>query len=404
MPGDKSISHRALMLNAIAVGRARVTGLSPGADLASTASCLRALGVAIEGDLVEGRGLDGLRPPAGPLDCGNSGTTMRLLAGILAGRPFTTTLVGDESLSGRPMGRVAEPLRLMGARVAESPLTIKGGRLRGIDHRPPVASAQVKSAIILAGLQATGETSVTEPAATRNHTELMLIAMGADVRTNGRRVSVRPGRLASVDVTVPGDLSAAAFWLVLGGLYPGARLTVPGVGVNESRAGLLRVLEGCGIRVAARFPRRSGGEPVADLEVDGGGWQLAPLRLAGALSAAVIDEIPVLAVAAALLPGRSVIRDAAELRVKESDRIAAMAEGLQAMGARVLATADGFEIEGGLPLEGARVRSFGDHRVAMALAVAGVFAGGTTEIDDPGCVTISYPGFWEELDALGALC
>jgi 3-phosphoshikimate 1-carboxyvinyltransferase len=402
LPGDKSISHRALMLNAVADGEARVEGLSGGADVASTAGCLRALGVEIEDGRVAGGGLAGLREPSGPLDCGNSGTTMRLLAGLLAGRPFPVTLVGDGSLSRRPMDRVAAPLRLMGASAETEPLRVGGGApLRGITYESPVASAQVKSAVLLAGLSAEGPTSVVEPAPTRDHTERMLEAMGAPVAREGRRVTVTGpvDALRPLDVVVPRDLSAAAFWLVAASLHGAARVRLPGVGVNPTRTALLDLLEAAGVRVARLNPRLAGVEPVADLEVATTTVGRA-FEVAGTTAAELIDELPVLAVAAALLPGTSRITGARELRVKESDRVAAMAAGLAAMGGDVTELPDGWEIRGPRHLEGARVASAGDHRVAMALAVAGLLADGETEIEDAECVDISYPGFWDQLEAL----
>jgi len=402
VPGDKSISHRALILNAVAEGVARLHGLSTGADVASTAGCLRALGVEIEGELVVGRGLHGLREPSGPLDCGNSGTTMRLLAGVLAAAPFSVTLVGDASLSRRPMDRVAEPLRAMGARAETDPLRVGGGgRLRGIDYPLPVASAQVKSALLLAGLFASGRTRLHQPAPTRDHTERMLAVMGAPVEVDGLVVSIRGpvGRLRPLELTVPGDLSAAAFWLVAAALHPSAHVRLPGVGVNPTRAALLEVLARAGIEVRRSQERLQGGEPVADLEVATAPAPRA-FAVAGAEVAALIDELPVLAVAAAVLPGTTRITGAEELRVKESDRIRAMAVGLTAMGAEVSELPDGWEIRGPRSLHGARVDAFGDHRVAMALAVAGLLAEGSTEIEGAECVAISYPGFWETLESL----
>lgn len=402
LPGDKSISHRALLLNAVADGQARVSGLSSGADVISTAVCLRALGVEVEDAHVVGRGLDGLKEPVGPLDCGNSGTTMRLLAGLLAGRQFRVTLVGDESLSRRPMERVAAPLRLMGARADTAPLRVGGGgELHGIDYRSPVASAQVKSAILLSALSAEGTTRIVEPAQTRDHTERMLAAMGAPVAQAGLAVSLTGpvAGLHPLDVAVPGDLSAAAFWLVAAGLHPDAYVRLSAVGVNPTRSAILHLLDCAGINVARSRPRLAGAEPVADLEV-GTLRSGRPFAVGGTRVAELIDELPVLAVAAALLPGTSRITGAGELRVKESDRVAAMAAGLVAMGADVTELADGWEIRGPRLLEGARVASFGDHRVAMALAVAGLLADGKTEIEDAECVAISYPGFWDHLESL----
>lgn len=402
LPGDKSISHRALMLNGVAGGEARVTGLSEGADVGSTAGCLRSLGVEIEGERVVGRGLGGLVEPAGPLDCGNSGTTMRLLAGLLAGRPFESTLVGDESLSRRPMERVAAPLRLMGAQAETGPLRVGGGGpLRGIEYEMPVASAQVKSAVLLAGLSAEGRTSVREPAPSRDHTERMLRAMAAEVTNENGCVAVSGlgAPLQPLDVEVPGDLSAALFWLVASVLHGTGPVRLPAVGVNPTRTAALDVLERLGATIAFSHRRLVGEEPVADLEV-GPAPALRAFQISGAEVAGVIDELPVLAVAAAVLPGISRITDAGELRLKESDRIAAMADGLNAMGADVLELPDGWEIRGPRHLEGARVDSLGDHRVAMALAVAGLLAEGDTAIEGADSVEISYPGFWDQLEAL----
>ena len=403
VPGDKSISHRALMLNAVATGRARVTHLSAGADVSSTAACLRALGVKIDEGHVRGVGLGGLQAPAGPLDCGNSGTTMRLLAGLLAPQPFESVLVGDESLSRRPMDRVARPLAQMGGHAEAGPPLRVGGewtpRRTVFDFSHDAPSAQVKSAILLAGL-ASEETQVIERVKTRDHTERMLAAMGAPIEVDGLCVRVRRAmQLHAVDVAVPGDLSAAAFWLVAGAAHPDAAILLPGVGVNPTRAALLDVLAEAGLLVARGRTIDQAGEPVADLQV-GSALDARPFEIAGERAAELIDELPILAVAAATIPGRTVITGARELRVKESDRVAAMTEGLRAMGAEVEELDDGWVIRGGRPLAGARVGSRGDHRVAMALAVAGLLADGETEIEDAECVAISYPGFWDDLDRL----
>jgi 3-phosphoshikimate 1-carboxyvinyltransferase len=326
---------------------------------------------------------------------------MRLLAGVLAAQEFTSELTGDDSLRRRPMDRVVGPLSEMGARAEWPPLRV-GGRLplHGIELTQPVASAQVKSAILFAGLFADGSTTVIEPAPTRNHTELMLRAMGAEVTVEGVRVSVvKTQSLAPLDIDIPGDFSAAAFWLVAGGLIPGSRIRVPGVGVNPTRTALVGVLRDSGFQITLANERTAGGEPVADIEV-GPAERLQPIDISGSLASELIDELPVLAVAATQAPGRSLIADAAELRVKESDRIAAMAEGLAAMGADITAEDDGWTIRGRRELEGARVRSFGDHRVAMALAIAGLLADGVTEIEGAECVEISYPGFFDQLESL----
>jgi 3-phosphoshikimate 1-carboxyvinyltransferase len=395
VPGDKSISHRALIFNAVADGPARIDNLASGEDVASTAACLRALGVRIGPEGVAGVGIDGLKAPQGPLDCGNSGTTMRLLAGLLAGRPFETELVGDASLTRRPMGRVAEPLAAMGARVSLDPLRVGGGHLHGVEHRMETPSAQVKSALLLAGLQAEGVTRVVEPVRTRDHTERMLAAMGAPISVDGTAVEVRrAGRLEPLSLRVPGDLSGAAFWIVAAAFHPKARVELPEVGVNPTRAGILGLLP-----VARTEERLEGGEPVATLRaatLPG----LKPWPWSDRLSAELIDELPVLAVAATQLDGRTVISGAAELRVKESDRVAAMTAGLTAMGASIEERPDGWVIDGPTRLRGAAVESFGDHRVAMALAVAGLLAEGETEIAGAECVAISYPGFWDDLETL----
>jgi 3-phosphoshikimate 1-carboxyvinyltransferase len=403
LPGDKSISHRALILGALADGWSRIHGLSTGADVQSTTACLRALGADIEESAVRGFGLDGVRKAVGPLDCGNSGTTMRLLAGLLAAQGFVSELTGDESLTRRPMDRVVKPLVEMGAHAQWPPLRV-GGRLplHGIEYRMPVASAQVKSALLLAGLFAEGATSVIEPVRTRDHTERMLRSMGVDVRTEGGRVEVgKADRLAPLDIEVPGDLSAATFWLVAGGLVPGSTLRLPGTGVNPTRTAILDLLRASGFGIEASGERLSAGEPVADLDVHAQPG-VRSLNVSGAMAAEMIDELPVLAVASTQLAGASRISGAAELHVKESDRIAAMAEGLAAMGAKVTALDDGWIVEGPCVLQGARVRSRGDHRVAMALAVAGLLADGVTEIEDAECVEISYPGFFDQLESLTA--
>jgi 3-phosphoshikimate 1-carboxyvinyltransferase len=401
LPGDKSISHRALLLNALAEGTSQIEGLSAGADVASTAGCLRALGVEIENGRVHGVGLHGLQPPAGPLDCGNSGTTMRLIAGVAAGQPFPMTLVGDASLSRRPMDRVAKPLLQMGAQASTSPLRVRGGNIHAIEYHPPVASAQVKAALLLAGLWAKGETRVVETVPTRDHTERMLAAMGASVEVAATTVKLRgpAQKLNPLSLTVPGDISAAAFWLIAGAIHPDAEITLRGVGVNPTRIGLLTLLARSGAEVEVSEQPDAGAEPVADLSVVTAS-SLKAMQIGGGEVAGLIDELPVLAVAATAMPGVSQIRDAGELRVKECDRIAAMAEGLQSMGAAVEELPDGWQIAGPSRLKGTRVRSFGDHRVAMALAVAGLIAEGETEIDDPACVTISYPTFWTDLESL----
>ena len=401
VPGDKSVSHRVLILGSIADGETRFRGLSGGADVKSTASCIEALGVEIADSTVRGVGMDGLVGAAAPLDCGNSGTTMRILSGLLAAQPFETELGGDESLSRRPMDRVAAPLREMGALASWPPLRVGGKTpLHGMTYAMPISSAQVKSAILLAGLFADGPTSVVERVKTRDHTERMLQAMGAKIEVDGLRVQVdRTSRLQPLDLDVPGDVSAAAFWLVAGGLVGGSRIRIEGVGVNPTRTAFVELLRSSGFRIQAKNERVSGGEPVADLEVSSSAGQKA-IQVGVDMAAEMIDELPVLAVAATQMPGRTVISGASELRVKESNRIAAMEEGLAAMGADITSQHDGWIINGPRFLEGARVSSQGDHRVAMALAVAGLLADGKTEIDGAECVEISYPGFFDDLEYL----
>ncbi len=403
-PGDKSISHRALILGALASGTSKIAGLSTGADVESTARCLRDLGVEIDGATVAGRGLHGLRHAAHALDCGNSGTTMRLLAGVLAAQEFETELTGDASLQRRPMDRIVDPLKRMGAYAVWPPLRVGGRRaLRGIEYHMPVASAQVKSALLLAGLYARGATTVVEPVRTRDHTELMLEAMGADVAVTRTRVKVRPAaRLEPLDIVVPVDFSAAAFWIVAAALIEGSRIKLHDVGVNPTRTALLGVLAESGVEVGRSVVRQVAHEAVADLEV-AFARPSRGVEVDAARAAEMIDELPALAVAATQMPGTTVIRGAAELRVKESDRIEAMARGLSAMGADIEAHEDGWTIRGPRRLEGARVDSAGDHRVAMALAVAGLLAAGTTEIEGAECVAISYPRFWDHVELLSGV-
>jgi len=414
-PGDKSISHRAAILNSLADGTAKVTNFAPGADCASTVSCLRGLGVkitSVSGNpptiKVQGVGVKGFTEPDTVLDAGNSGTTMRLLTGLLAGQAFFAVITGDASLCSRPMGRVIHPLRLMGGRIygrnrdTLAPLAIKGQELRGLDYTLPVASAQIKSAMLIAGLfsQQKGRTLVREPAASRDHTERMLQAMGVKVTVDGPVVTLMPPAAPpkAIDVSVPGDISSAAYWLVLGAIHPNARIRVKGTGVNPTRTGIIDVLLRMGARLKVENERVFNNEPVADLVVESG--ELNAADMGGDLVPRLIDEVPVLAVAACLARGTTVIKDAAELRVKETDRIAFLVAELSKMGASVEELPDGIIINGGGKLNGARCSSHGDHRMAMALAVAGAVADGETLIEDAGAVDISYPGFWQEFDRL----
>ena len=411
VPGDKSVSHRALILNAIAQGTATVTGLSDGADVRSTASCLRAMGVAIEpldepGSFrVAGPG-PALDEPADLLDAGNSGTSMRLLSGLLAGQDFLSVITGDGSLRSRPMGRIVQPLQQMGAAIMGrggdtlAPLAIRGGSLRSIEYDLPVASAQVKSCLMLAGLSAPGPTVLRQPALSRDHTERMMTAMGARVETDGLTLTLHPARLNAVDVAVPGDISSAAFWMVAGLIHPNARVVITGVGLNPSRAGIIDALRMMGAGDALRLENRrvEGGEPVADVVASSG--SLRGIDLGGDIIPIMIDELPVLAVAACFAAGDTLIRDAAELRVKESDRIATTVSELTRLGGRLEPRADGILIHGTGRLAGAAVESHGDHRLAMATAVAGLAASGETVIHGAADAAVSYPAFWEHLASL----
>ena len=415
IPGDKSITHRALIFNALARGEARIERFLDAADTRSTLACLRALGVAVEEPapgrlVVHGGGRAALSEPDDVLDCGNSGTTMRLLAGVLAGLPMLTVLTGDASLRRRPMARIVRPLTTLGADVTGRaggtlpPLVVRGGPLRGGARvETPVASAQVKSALLLAGLAADGPTTVVEPAQSRDHTERMLAAMGATVETEGTAVTVTPpeGDLAAVDVVIPGDISTAAPWIVAATLHPDAELMLTGVGVNPTRTGLLDILRAMGAEIELLDERTSGGEPVADLLVRSA--ELRGVEVSGELVPRAIDELPLVALAGALAGGETVIRDAAELRVKESDRVAMTAAVLGAFGVEVEERRDGMVVAGGARLHAARASSRGDHRLAMLAAVAGLLADGETVIDDAGAVAVSYPEFWRELAGLGAI-
>jgi 3-phosphoshikimate 1-carboxyvinyltransferase len=408
VPGDKSISHRAVMLAAIAEGKTRVSNFATSADCASTVECFRQLGVEIHKNgnelAITGLGKSGLRAAVGPLDCGNSGTTMRLMAGILAGQPFESILTGDESLRRRPMGRIIDPLSKMGAEVASTggtaPITLRGGgRLNGIRYEPPVASAQVKSCTLLAGLYANGTTTVVEPVPTRDHTERMLRGFGVDVEVNNNEISVSgDAKLTGVEISVPGDISSAAFFMVAAACLPGSSLTLRRVGINPTRAALIDVLRNFGGNIEIVNRDHAAGEPVADIVVAGGLGNPQPdcNILRGNVIANLIDELPVLAILGSQLHDGLEVRDARELRVKESDRIRSVVINLRKMGADVEEFDDGFRINRSR-LKGAVIDSFGDHRIAMAFAVAGILATGETEIKDAECAAVSYPDFYEEL-------
>ncbi|MBM4464915.1 MAG: 3-phosphoshikimate 1-carboxyvinyltransferase [Chloroflexi bacterium] len=409
VPGDKSISHRALLLGAIAEGTTRIRGFLPAADCLATLACVRALGVEVERLsetelIVQGRGLRGLREPEAVLDCVGSGTTMRLLAGILAGQPFYSVLTGNEQLRRRPMGRIAEPLRRMGAIVLGRddgrlpPLTILGGDLHGIQYSLPVASAQVKSAILLAGLYADGPTVIHEPGPARDHTERMLAAMGANIQYPISNIKLHSSKLSSLDIVVPGDISSAAYFIAAACLVPGSGVVIEGVGVNPTRTGFLDALGEMGADIVMENQREVSGEPVADVVVRAA--ELRGVEVRGDRVPRMIDEFPILAVVATQAQGDTVVRDAAELRVKESDRIAAIEAELRKLGACIEERADGFVVEGPTSLRGTVVDSHGDHRLAMSLAIAGLIAEGETTIVGAECIADSFPGFEEILTAL----
>lgn len=409
VPGDKSISHRAAILGGLAEGQSRIQGFLPAEDCLRTLNALRQMGVGfqLEGDFLTmgGVGLGGLRAAAEPLDLGNAGTALALLLGLAAGQSFPTTLTGDDSLRRRPQRRIAEPLGRMGAEVKGEgascfpPITVLGGALRGIEYAPATPSAQVKSALLLAGLYAAGTTTVVERQKTRDHTERMLPAFGAEVRVEGAAVSVsRTERLVATDFSVPGDISSAAFFLVAAAMLPGSRVRVKGVGVNPTRTGLLEVLARMGAKVEITNEALAGGEPVADVLAQG--ESLRAVQIGGALIPRLIDEVPILTVAACLAEGTTEIRDAPQLRQKESDRIETIALELGKMGARIEPLPDGLRVYGGTRLAGARCHSHGDHRIAMSLAVAALAAKGTTEIEDVGCISTSFPEFPSLLEAL----
>jgi 3-phosphoshikimate 1-carboxyvinyltransferase len=408
VPGDKSISHRALMLGAMAEGETHITNLMPGKDVHSTLTVLEQLGVPIRQNgnklVVQGRGIRGFSPPGRILDAGNSGTTMRLMAGILAAQPFTSTLAGDASLSKRPMKRVITPLEQMGA-VIESckdntaPLTIYGRDLHPTHYQSPVASAQVKSCVLLAGLHARGVTSVTEPALSRDHTERMLKAFGVVVHREHLTVSVEgPARLTGIHLTVPGDISAAAFFIVAASLIARSEIVLKGVGMNPTRTGVIGVLRQMGCSITETNPTHIGDEPMADLIVRSS--RLSGTTVSGDMIPKLVDEIPVLAIAALFAEGETHVRNAEELRVKETDRIQAIETNILRMGGKIKTFPDGFIIRGPQRIRGAVIDSFHDHRIAMAFTVAGLLADGETVIEHAECAEISHPGFFDDLRGL----
>lgn len=414
VPGDKSISHRGIMFGSIADGTTEIHNFLPGADCLATIRCFRALGIEIEQEgstvTVHGKGLHGLSAPSHILDVGNSGTTTRLLSGILAGQPFESKLSGDESLNSRPMKRIIDPLTQMGANISSilhngcAPLYIAPSRLHGIHYDSPVASAQVKSCILLAGLYANGETSVTEPGLSRNHTELMLKEFGADIRSvhnldcSRTTAIIQPGReLHGQKLTVPGDISSAAYFIAAGLIVPDSEIRITNVGINPTRAGILKICEDMGARIELSNERTEGGEKIADITVRTS--RLHGTVIEGDIIPALIDEIPVIAVMAAVAEGTTVIRDAAELKVKETDRIETVTDNLKAMGCDVTPTEDGMIINGG-KLKGASIHTLLDHRIAMAFSIAALAAEGRTRILDSKCVDVSYPTFYDTFEEL----
>lgn len=412
VPGDKSISHRYAILGAMAEGETTVVNFSSSADCHSTLRCLAGLGIGLEGEgsrvRITSPGWRNLQPPASTLDAGNSGTTLRLLSGVLAGRPFVSRITGDDSLVRRPMRRIIEPLSLMGARIEARqgefpPLEIYGTHLKGVEYKLPVASAQVKSCILLAGLEATGETTVVESIPSRDHTERALPLFGVPVFRDDTGISVKgPCDLTPVTVSVPGDISSAMFWVVAALLLPGSRVRCQAVGVNPTRAALLELLEESGALIHREAPRQVGTEPVCDLVVEGDEAFVDgfPGEIGGGWIPKLIDEIPVLAVLGSRLPHGLYVRDAAELRKKESDRIHAVVENLRAVGVPADELEDGFRIHYVPEVGGGLVRTFGDHRIAMAFSVLGLISREGVELDDPDCVAVSYPEFFENLQAL----
>lgn len=409
IPGDKSISHRSIMFGAISKGLTEVTNFLPGADCLSTIHCFRKLGIEISQNQtsvsIQGLGLGGLKEPSSMLDVGNSGTTTRLISGILAAQPFTTTLNGDESIQKRPMKRIIDPLSTMGANISSikdngcAPLSIVGSSLHGIHHISKVASAQVKSAILLAGLYAEGSTSVTEPAISRNHSEIMLQFFGADVSTVGTTATIQPNPyLEGRSLSVPGDISSAAYFIAAGLIVPNSEILLTNVGINPTRDGIIRVAKSMGGDITLLNECHDQGEPTADILIRSS--SLHGITIEGDIIPTLIDELPIIAIMAAYASGKTVIKDAAELKVKESNRIDVMVSNLSAMGCAIIGTDEGMIIEGGLPLHGALIDSKLDHRIAMSFAIAGLQAEGETTISGFDCVSISYPMFLIDLKKL----
>lgn len=406
VPGDKSISHRAVMLGSLANGVTEISGFLKGADCLSTIDCFRKMGIDIdingENVTVHGKGLIGLKKPDEMLYTGNSGTTTRLLCGILAGQNFDTSITGDASIQKRPMGRVVQPLSMMGAKIENEycPLYITGTKLHGIDYKMPVASAQVKTAIILAGLYADGETVIHEIEKSRDHTELMLSAMGADLTVDNLDITVKPTNdLTAVNVDVPGDISSAAFFLVLGAIMPNSQITVTNVGINPTRTGIIDVLKDMGADITLENIHTSAGETVADITVRSS--SLKGTTVGGDIIPRLIDELPIIAVAAVFADGQTVIKDAQELKVKETNRIRAVVDEFNKCGIDITETDDGMIINGGKSIHGADFKTYGDHRMAMSLTVLAQLANGESTLDDSDCACVSYPTFFDDFYKLG---
>lgn len=406
VPGDKSISHRAVMLGSLANGVTEISGFLKGADCLSTIDCFRKMGIDIdingENVTVHGNGLKGLKKPDEMLYTGNSGTTTRLLCGILAGQNFDTSITGDASIQKRPMGRVVKPLSMMGAKIENEycPLYITGTKLHGIDYKMPVASAQVKTAIILAGLYADGETVIHEIEKSRDHTELMLSAMGADLTVDNLDITVKPTNdLTAVNVDVPGDISSAAFFLVLGAIMPNSQITVTNVGINPTRTGIIDVLKDMGADITLENVHTSAGETVADITVRSS--SLKGTTVGGDIIPRLIDELPIIAVAAVFADGQTVIKDAQELKVKETNRIRAVVDEFNKCGIDITETDDGMIINGGKSIHGADFKTYGDHRMAMSLTVLAQLADGESTLDDSDCACVSYPTFFDDFYKLG---
>ena len=405
VPGDKSISHRAVMLGALADGTTHISGFLKGADCLSTIDCFRKMGIDIEVDgnnvTVHGKGLHGLKKPSETLYTGNSGTTTRLLCGILSGQPFDTSITGDASICKRPMGRVTKPLSLMGADIENEycPLHIHGKALKGTEYNMTVASAQVKTALILAALYAEGDTIIHEIEKSRDHTEVMLSAMGADIKVNGLTIKVgKTEKLAPQDIVVPGDISSAAFFMVLGAVMPNSEITIKNVGINPTRTGIIDVFEDMGADMKLVNKRSAAGEPVADIIIRSS--KLKGTTICGSVIPRLIDELPVIAVASVFAEGKTVIKDAEELKVKETNRIRAVVDEFKKCGIDIIETDDGMIINGGKPIHGADFKTYGDHRMAMSLAILAQLADGDSTLDDSKCVDVSYPTFFEHFYGL----